>query len=822
MAHRLEDLGRDVRHAARLLRRNAGFTLVAGLTLALGIGATSAIFSVLYATVIAPLPYPDYERLVWIEAATDEGAGRTLPVDMVAGIREATQTLEGISHAFTGGVNVTLTGPGGAERVFAEQVSFHTFEVLGVQPVVGRWFEPETVVQGNATPEMVISYRLWQRIFDGDPDVVGKRLPGWNAGWGETIVGVMPRGFYTHPSRADTDIWGVLENPGATIGRIKPGVGIEQAQSELEVMLRQQDTPETWHARLAPLYDVYRSGYSAPLSMLLGAVGFVLLIAAVNVANLQLNRGVTREAEMATRAALGAGRWKLLRQLLIENGVLALVGGTLGILVALAGIRVFVAVAPNFYAPSEEIAVNGPVLGFILAICLLTAILSGLIPGLRTSKPDLGASIKQGGRGVAGRGRLGVRRVLVVSEIALAMILLVGAGLMIHSYARLTHVDIGMDPDGVLRMDVNFNGMDRYRTRHASNHYSVTPEISNFYTQVLDRLRALPGVVSAASTSNLPPRTGPPLGFRILGDQRVGDEADQATFYHEVSPGYFETMRIPLTRGRAFAERDNESAPGVVIVSETLARQFFGDEDPIGRTVLVDVTEANPGLEADRAREIVGVAGDVRMGLESEFAPIMYVPYRQNLTDYPGFAYFWIHAVQDFVVRTAGDPAPVAAAAREVFVDVDPTVAVEGMMPMSESLSALAAGRQFWMQLLGIFAGLGIVLAAIGIYGVVSYSVEQRTHEFGIRTALGAQRAEILWLVLREGALLTVLGLILGIGGAFAATRQLESQLFGITRMDPITIAAVTVFLVAVALLACYLPGRRAAALDPVRALRAE
>ena len=827
MNRTIEHFRQDFRRGMRLLGRNPRFTAVTVLTLALGIGATTAIFSVLYATVLAPLPYPDPDRLVLINGVSTGGFAPGQPVDALEHLRRNSRTLASVATLRTGGVNVTLGGPAGAERVFAEQVSVHTFRVLGVEPVLGRWFEEENaVVQGNANPEMIISYGVWQRAFGGDPGVIGRSLPGWTAGWGTTIVGVMPPGFYTRPQAADSGIWGVLENPGPTIGRLRGGASIEEARAEMEVLLGQWDAEpdfeRDWAVQLTPLDEVYRAGYARPLAMLLGAVGFVLLIAAVNVANLQLNRGITRESEMAARAALGARRGRLMGQLLVENGVLVLAGGALGVLVALAGIRLFVAVAPTFYLPTEEFVLNGPVLAFALGICLVTGMLSGLLPGLRASKPDLQAVMNRGGRGTPVGARLGVRRVLVVAEVALAMVLLVGAGLMINSYVRFTGVDIGMDPENVLQMDVNFNGIDRYRVRRASNHYTVLPEISNYYTRVIERLSAIPGVESVASTSGFPPRGGMTVPFRVIGGGEETALGGVQAFYNEVSPGFFDTMRVPVFQGRDFTDRDDENAPGVVIISETAARRYFGTESPIGRSILADVAGSNPELENDRVREVVGVVGDVRRGLRSEFGPVLYVPYRQNLDDYPSFAHFWIHALQYFVVRTSGDPASLAPQARQVFLDIDPTVAVEGLMPMRDILSSQASGQAFWMRLLGIFAALGVFLAAIGIYGVVSYAVGQRMREFGIRAAMGASRADVLRLVLKDGVVLTGIGLLLGIGGAWVATRRLESELFGISRMDPATIVAVAAALLLVALAACLAPAFRASRATPMTVLRVE
>jgi putative ABC transport system permease protein len=831
MFERVAELWREARHSVRFLKKNPGFTIIVSTTLALGIGATTAIFSVLYATALAPLPYFDSERLVFIHQDNNQGQRRNLPVDMVEAWRKNSTTLESVSTALIGGVNATVSGTNGAERIRLEQVDFHTLEVFGVKPLLGRWFQPdEVIVQGNVAQTTVISYGLWQRVFGGDPNVIGKKLPGWTAGWGETVIGVMPKGFYTQPAASNIDAWYIITKlPGPVVGRLKRGATPRQAEAELTLLewkdyisKNARDGNITWTLHVTPLQEVYRAGYARTVYMLLGAVAFVLLIASVNVANLQLNRGVKRQAEMATRTALGAGRWRLFRQLLIENVTVTLFGGVLGLAVALEGIRLFILLAPNFYPPSDEISVNGPVMLFTLGVCLISGILSGLVPGFRGSNPDLSASLKEGGRGVVARARLGIRRALVVAELALAMVLLVGAGLMIQSYTRLMGTSMGLDPENVLTMQVNLFGMDRYRLRHASNHYSATPEISNFYAKATDRLALLPGVQSVASTSNLPPRFGSILPFRIVGKPTAGGDAGPQTAYYEVSPGFFQTMRIPLLRGRSFTDIDNENAPGVAIVSEALAQQYFGDDDPIGQSILADMNSQNPRLPGDRVRQIVGVVRDIRMDFRSESMPTVYVPDRQNLTDYQSNGNLGIHAIHDFVIRTSSNPTRLAAAVRKAFADADVSVAVTDIMPMRERLSQLAGDQEFWMRLLGIFAGLGMFLAAIGVYGVISYTVEQRTHEFGIRATLGAQDSDILRLVLREGLVVTLIGLVIGVGGAYGATRLLTNQLFGVTPMDPDTIGAVALVLIVVAFLACYIPGRRATKLDPLSALRME
>jgi putative ABC transport system permease protein len=445
------------------------------------------------------------------------------------------------------------------------------------------------------------------------------------------------------------------------------------------------------------------------------------------------------------------------------------------------------------------------------------------VPGLRGSNPNLATSLKEAGRGSAGQVRLGIRRALVVSEIALAMILLVGAGLMINSYARLTRVDVGLNPDNLLSMEVNLFGMDKFRVRRAPNQWTSKPAISEFYTHALERLALLPGVQSVATTSNLPPSfRGQPVAFKVLGKTTASAGDMPRAAYHEISPDYFKTMQIPLVRGRAFTQSDSENAPGVAIISETLAHQYFGDEDPVGQTMQAAMNAGNPQLEGDRVREIVGVVHDVRMLLKSEFGPIIYVPYRQSLPDYDSNFRLSTHAIQSFAIRTSGDPTSLIPAVRRAFADVDPSVALIDIMPMHTRLSLQAGNEEFWMRLLGIFAGLGMFLAAIGVYGVIAYAVEQRTHEFGIRTALGATKSEILRLVLREGFVVIAIGLGIGIGGAYGTTRLIADQLYRVKPMDPLTIGAVAVVLIGVAILACYIPGRRATRLDPLAALRTE
>jgi putative ABC transport system permease protein len=828
----------DFRLGLKLLRKNRGFTLVAVLTLALGIGATSAIFSVLHTIVLRPLPFPSPEQLVFVQEVNQrDGRIRPPSVEVLEAWREQSRTLTSVGAGITGGVDVSVTGPAGATRISLGGIALNTLAVLGVQPIVGRWYrQDEVTVEGDTAESLVISYGLWQSHFGGDPDVVGKAIPGWDAAWGRIVIGVMPPDFWVHPSMADVDGWfafNVSRIPGArpqSLARLAPGVSYAEAEAELGTIASRFEASgpggtdaEDWRIGFEPLHAIFTADYRETLYLLLGAVAFILLIAAVNVANLQLSRSVTRQSEMATRAALGAGRWRLIRQLVTENVLLALVGGLLGIVVAYLGIWLFVTLAPGFYPPSEDIAIRPAVLLFTFGVSVLTGIVAGLVPALRISRPDLQDALKQSARGGSSGIRQGVRRALVVMEVALALILLVGAGLMINSYARVMRVDMGFDPDDLLTMEINLSGLERYRTRHNVAHFSVTPLAAQFFGDVMERLRALPGVRTVGLTSGLPPRFGLNPPFRIVGRSGEPDDSGQSAQYQEVSEDYFGTMGIGLVRGRVFTRADGENAAGVVVVNETLARQVFGDADALGQIVEARINLGNPELTDDRPREIVGIVSDTRIRLQEDPMPMIYVPYQQHLWDYAGTGPFYVHARKDFVIGTdTADPMDLSRAVRQVVADVDAAVAVDNMMPMRERLSLSAANERFWLRLLALFAGLAVFLATVGIYGVISYSVEQRAHEFGIRTALGAGRRDIIRLVVREGLIVTVTGLLIGIAGAFALTRLIANQLFGVTPMDPLTIATVALALTAVAMLACVIPSRRAARVDPLRALRTE
>jgi putative ABC transport system permease protein len=832
MGSLLAELKQDVRYGLRLLIKHPGFTIISVLTLALGIGATSAIFSVLDAAVLSPLPFRDPDRLVFLQEVDARGGARPPLAANLAEWKKASQTIENAD--LLGGISeYSLAGPSGGQRVRLINVGLDTLATLGVEPILGRTFHPEeAIVEGDTAQTIVISHDLWQTRFGGDPAIIGQPMPGWNAAWGRIVIGVMPPGFYLHPSMSQADGFFAFAYPrmqgarGATVARLRPGVSLEQAQAELETLARASSLESVnsqeggpWQIRLVPLHDVYTEGYSNTLYILLGAISFVLLIAAVNVTNLQLSRGVSRQAEMSTRVALGAQRGRLLRQLVTENVLLGLLGGVLGVIVAFLGIRIFVTLAPAFYPPSQEIQVSGTVLLFTLIVAVLAGVLSGLVPAFRASRPDLQESMKQGARGTVGAARQRIRHVLVVAEVALALVLLAGAGLMINSYVRIMGKDMGLNADNVLSMEVSLQGQDRYRTRHSQAHFSVTPQAAGFYDSVLERIGRLPGVRSAAVTSVLPPSIGPSYPIRVIGGS-ASTGGDIRTQYHEISANYFDTMEIPLLRGRAFTDLDGELAPGAAIINETMARMLFEGEDPIGSTVQVSLAPPDSPLEQDRPREIVGVVRDTRMRARFEPMPVVYIPYRQHLTDYAGNVAFFIHAHKDFVVRTDGDPMRAALGVRQAVADTDPAIAIDDLMPMHDRIAQSAGNERFWVRLLGLFAALAVFLAALGIYGVISYTVEQRLHEFGIRLVLGARNADILRLVARQGLVLTAAGLIIGVAGAFALTRLIANQLYDVTPMDPATLAVVAVVLATVAMVACYIPSRRAYRAEALQTLR--
>jgi putative ABC transport system permease protein len=815
-----------------MLTKAPGFTAVAVLTLAVGIAATTTIFSVVNAILFRPLRLEDPDRLVVLYETNLKQQGRRNPT-MASYLewQKHTQAFEEIGRSEFGGVLATLSGAGQAERVRLSHCTPNFLSVLGAKAFRGRTFLPEDAQLGTST--VIISHSLWQRSFGADPNVLGKTIA--IEGRKRTVIGIMPPGLSIFPWESDVDVW-LAYNPTGNpqsrwlvpIGRLKPGATIEQAQAELNTIARRlaQAHPEAdadWSIGVDRLHETIVQDSRGALYVLLGAVGFVLLIACTNVANLLLARAATRQKEIAVRASVGAGRLRLLRQLLTESILLGLLGGLTGVLLTFWGIEVFLALAPAGLASSLEISIDATVLGFALGLSMLTGILFGLAPAFQASKPDLNESLKEAGGRSAGGARHLSRSVLVASEVALALVLLVGAGLMINSFLRLQRVDLGFNPKNVLTADIFLTG-PKYWQHAGGDMKRVTPQGAVFFQQVLERVEALPGVESAAVTHLAPPRGTQQRSIRILGQPASPSGQQPRASYSEVSPGFFRTLQIPLLKGRYLTDRDVEQSPWVVVINQTMARKFFPDEDPIGKQVQLAILGGSSGLnvEEDRPREIVGVVGDVRhFGFGGDLYPVMYGTYLQHGWEYPGGLYM-SHLWKDVIIRAHSDPMALASAVQGIVAEVDKDQAVFNIESMEQGLDESLSSYGFLMRLFGIFGGLAVMLAVVGIYGVMSYSVTQRTHEFGVRLALGAGRGDVLRLVIMRGLKITVIGVVIGIAGSLALTRLISGMLYGVKATDPLTYTIVAVVLMAVALLACYIPARRATKVDPMVALRYE
>ncbi|MCH7823282.1 MAG: ABC transporter permease [Acidobacteria bacterium] len=830
-----DSLLKDLGYGVRMLTRSPGFTTVAVLSLALGIGATSTIFSVLNAAVLRPLPFREPDRLVFIQEFDPEGGreGRPRAPTFLAW-REQNQTFEqmALGEGTSGGARV-VSATGETERFPRRNVGADIFRLLGVQAILGRTFAAEDFAESFRSSTVVISFGLWQQLFGGDPAALGQELTLGNGT--TTIVGVMPPGFWIRPQTGNRAwVWvgndltqaslRELQNEGRysqVLGRLKSGVSVEQAQADLQTISRglemdagTEDTP--WRVQVEPLAQVLSGTYAGTLYVLFGAVGCVLLIACLNVATLSLGRAAARRKEIATRLALGAGRLRVMRQLLTESMLLALLGGVLGVGLAVVGIKLFIALAAGWYPPTDEIQVDGTVLGFTVGLSLLVGIVSGVAPALRSSAVNLTDSLKAGARGTPGGAGHRISDVLVVSQAALALVLLVGAGLMLNSFVRLVRVDPGFQSDHLLTMRFNLLGAGEIFNLDVVR---FTPRTALVQQQLLERIETLPEVDSVGLVSGLD------LWYDVthLGRPAAARQEPFEAGYAEISPDYFRTLQIPLLKGRVFTARDGAGAPGVAIINETMARQFFPGEDPLGARVQADLIRAfvHEDLIDDQPRTIVGVVGDVKRRLRSEIGPLMYVPYGQHMDVYPFFS-ARVPALKRLVIRTAADPLSLAGAVTTAMADVDPDLAPRLIRTMDAGLAGSAWQEKFWLQLLGLFAGLAVALAAMGFYGVISYAVADRTHELGIRTALGAKRTDVFTMIVRRGLVLALLGVAIGIPAALALTGVIASRLFGVTPTDPATLAAAAAMFVSIALLACSIPARRATKVDPMVALRSE
>ncbi len=836
----MNNLLQDLRYGARMFAKNPGFTLIAVITLALGIGANTAIFSVVNAVLLEPLPFHEPERLalLWQTNPKASAPERPFSYPNFTDVKEQSQVFEevGAWSAYTN-TRFNLTGGTEPEQIQAALVSANLFPILGVQPVLGRAFLPEEDREGGPRA-VVISHGLWQRRFGGDPRLLGETLTF--DGNGYTVVGIMPSGFAFPKFPKPAEVWVALSRDpdptlarkfarGATylsvLARLKQNVTFEQAQAELDTIAGrlQQQHPHfniDTGLKLTPLDEQASSDLRRALLVMLGAVGFVLLIGCANVANLMFARAVARQKEMAVRIALGASRRRIVRQLLTESLMLSVTGGAMGLLLALWIIDLLSAVpynAASFIAPyrisPEQIGLNGEVFGFTFLLSLLTGAAFGLVPALEASKPDLNESLKESSVNAVRHSwfRRSCSGALVAAEVALSLVLLIGAGLMIRSFIRLMEVDPGFKPENVLTAEINL----------PRSNYTDNQKVTAFYQQVLERVRALPGVQSVGASSILP-LTGTNQGsdFFIEGQPPPPPDKQNQTYHRAVSSDYFQAMGIAVLEGRAFTEQDHRDAPRVAVVNESMARRFWPGENPVGKRLALSLEalkfpkpNAPPVFDiAGAMREIVGVVKDVRHdGLNTQPEPELFIPYLQRPVREMSIA-----------VRVAGDPASLASLVRREVLAIDPNQPVANIRTMSQLLSDSVAKSRFNFLLLALFAGVALLLAAVGIYGVVSYLVTQRTREIGIRLALGAERRDIVKLVTGQGLLPVVMGMVIGLVASLALTRLMESLLYEVSATDPWTFAEVSLLLVLVAMLACYIPARRAARVDPMEALRYE
>ncbi|HMZ17251.1 MAG TPA: ABC transporter permease [Blastocatellia bacterium] len=818
----MQTLFQDLRYGVRMLLKKPGFTLIAIVTLALGIGANTAIFSVVNAVLLRPLPYAEPERLVslWETSRKNPAANSSVSYPNFYDWRAQSQSFERMASYYTG--SATLTGAATPVNLRLAVVSAELFPLLGAKTQLGRVFLPEENKAGNSAGRVVIlSHRLWHRQFSADPAVVGRSIT--LSGKPFNVVGVMPAGFQYPIEAQPTELWitsaidGEKADPkdqsndeqrGAhylqVIGRLKPGVKLEQAQAELSVIaanLEKQypDTNTRAGARVIPYHADLVADYRGALWIILGAVGCVLLIACANVANLLLARATARYKEIAVRSALGASRRRIIRQLLTESLTLSLTGGLLGLLLAWWGTEMLVKLIPEDLPRLSEINLDRWVFVFTLLVSAATGIIFGLAPALQASKVELTEAMKEGGRASGAGGRSRMRNALVVAEIAIAIVVLVGAGLLLQSFRKLQQVDLGYDTRNVLTATVEI----------ADTQYPKKEQVAEFFKTLLEKVKALPGVESASGITPLP-LSGDTFSITFEVEGRNIPKGEQpSAHFRVIREDYFPTMKTPLLAGRDFTANDTTKSTPVIIVNEAFAQKHFPGENPLGKHL-------KPGIslgEEKKWYEIVGIVRNVkhRQSLGHDYEPEYFMPHSQMA-----------FSSLNLVVRTKNDPRTLAGAIQREVSSLDKDVPIYHVKTLEQYLGAAVSQPKFNALLLSLFAGLALALTAIGLYGVMAYSVAQRTQEIGVRIALGAGTGDVLKMVLRHGLTLTAIGLAVGLSAAFALTRLLSAMLYGVTATDPLTFAVIALLLTGVALPACYFPARRATKVDPMIALRYE
>jgi putative ABC transport system permease protein len=802
----METVLRDIRHGIRSLVKRPGFTGIALIALALGIGANTAIFSLVNAVLLRPLPFSDPDRLVWVWGNIRNGGNRASvsPLDFLD-YRKQNKSFEHFAASFSIPLHLNLTGNGEPERLTSAGVTGNYFQALGVKPALGRGFVLENESPGQ-NHVAVLSYGLWQKRFGGDPNIVSKTIS--LNGEACEVIGVMPQDF-SFPQSAE--LWVPInfdQSPEMKerkahflrpIGKLKAGVSLEQAQADTDIIAQQleaqyPDTNTGWNLRLVSLREQLVGPTRATLLILFGAVGFVLLIACANVANLLLVRAASRQREIALRTALGASRFRILRQMITESVLLALFGGALGTLLATWGVELLVKLSEGSLPSTARVGIDATVLIFTLLVSVVTGVLFGLAPALRTMTLSLSENLKEGGRsGGEGLRRNPTRSVLVVLESAIAVVLLIGAGLLIRSLIQLQNTNPGFDSQNVVTMRIDLSRQK----------YETPEKAGNFFQQLESRVGGLPGVETVGLVTELP-LSGQPndMPFTVEGRPPVTIDQSFGADFRRVNQNYFQSLRIPLLRGRNFTEQEVRQGARVLLISELLARGVFPDEDPIGKRLVLAM--------GDQVFEIIGIVGDIRhRSLEAQPRPAMYMP-----THATGWT--------NVVIRAKGDPLSLASAVRREVRAIDSDQPVAAVRTMDEWLALSTAAPRYRTALLTLFALVALILAATGIYGVISYSVTQRTHEIGVRMALGARQLDVLKLVVRQGMTLVGIGVALGLVVAIALTRVMETLLFGVNAKDPVTFVAVAASLTLVAFVACYIPAWRATKVDPLEALRYE